>query len=183
MTSLPANAQVSRISFRTDMTKPAALEIPLGFMLEAVWPDQARWLGLIGRPRLNAAESGAVNLATWPELEKPFDLLGKIFDQSWEGAWGEAGIVAQGLWARSSLIVRTTDQTDKLLPNAQIDTDSGWTDTTNMLMANLSFLGENLTAYQLPPSQPQRLAQPPPLIVPKRSLPRQRRLVEFAYAA
>lgn len=149
MTSPSSQASVSRISFQTDMTSPAALEIPLGFMLEAVWPDQARWLGLIGRPRLNAAEIGAVNLATWPELEKPFDLLGKVFNLCWEGGWGEAGIVAQRLWARSSLIVRTTDQTNKLLPSAQTDTESGWTDTSNMLMANLSSLGESLTTHQL----------------------------------
>jgi hypothetical protein len=76
-----ALAHISRISFATDMTKGGSPEIPLGYMLEAAWLDQARWLGLIGRTRLTTQELKRVNLHTWPELEKPFSLLSRLFDQ------------------------------------------------------------------------------------------------------
>jgi hypothetical protein len=176
MTSPPFEARISRIFFVTDMTRPQAPEIPLGFMLEAVWPEQARWLGLIGRTRLNSTEIDAINLATWPEMEKPFGLLDKIFDQGWEGAWGEAGIVAQTAWTRSALIIETSKH-DELPSNAQIDSDTAWSATTDMLCAQLSLLGERLvpvTVPLLPVLRPRS---------PFRALPRGRRMQEdFAQA-
>src|SRR5437667_12259082 len=47
--TIPAIDRIFRMSFFTDMTRADAPVIPLGCMLEAAWPDQARWLGLIGR--------------------------------------------------------------------------------------------------------------------------------------
>ena len=73
-------ASVSRIFFVTDMTTAAAPEIPLGFLVEASWPGDARWLGLIGRTLLTAAELPRINLRTWPEMEKPFGMLDRLFD-------------------------------------------------------------------------------------------------------
>jgi hypothetical protein len=148
MTKSPSMARISRISFCTDMTRASAFEILLGFMLEAVWPDQARWLGLIGRTRLSSVEIKTVNLATWPEFEKPFGLLDRMFDQAWESAWGNAGVAAQQLWTRTSLIVQT-DQHNQLLLEAKIDTDSAWASTVRMLDAQLTHLGEKL--IPLPP--------------------------------
>lgn len=136
-------ARTSRIYFVTDMTRANAPKIPLGFMLEATWPSEARWLGLVGRRQLTGAELAATNVLTWPELEKPFDLLSQMFDAGWDAQWGEAAEAAQGLWARSPLIVRTST-VDALLTDATIDTDAAWSTTTSMLDTRLSDLGEQL---------------------------------------
>lgn len=136
-------ARISRISFGTDMTRPNAPEIPLGFMLEAVWPDEARWLGLIGRTRLSVAESALINIATWPELKKPFSLLDRMFDQGWGAQWGEAGTATAALWARSSMIMDTQQQ-DELLAQASIESESAWAAATALLERQLSLLGDQL---------------------------------------
>lgn len=184
MTNHPPEARVSRLSFITDMTKVGALEIPLGFMLEATWPKQARWLGLIGRTRLTPTEIAAVNLLTWPELEKPFDLLGRAFDRGWEGGWGEAWSVAQGLWSRSPVVVRTTDH-DEWLLDATINTENAWTLTTEMLSNRLSLLGQRLIPPKPVPGTPHpRIPRSRVRPIPLHVLPRERRMrEEFAQAA
>jgi hypothetical protein len=185
MASRSPNARASRISFVTDMTRPDAPELLLGYLLEAVWPEQARWLGLIGRTRLIPSELALINLKTWPELEKPFGLLDRTFDESWEGSWGEAGATAQRLWTRSPLTVRG-EQHDELLIEAEIDSDSAWTKTTDMLSSHLTLLGEKLRpltfAFGNTNWTPGQL--PPRAWSPDRASPRGRRMQEdFANAA
>ena len=84
MTAVVPLGRISRISFFTDMTRADAPVIPLGYMVEAAWPEQARWLGMIGRTRLTPFELEHVSLATWPDLRAPFGMLTTLFDHGWE---------------------------------------------------------------------------------------------------
>lgn len=186
MASLPAKARESRLSFCTDMTKSSASVIPLGYMLEAVWPDEARWLGLIGRTKLMGHELELVNLATWPDLEKPFTFLDKVFDQGWGGEWGNAGVIAQSVWLRSPLLV-VIDDNDDLLKEAEIDSEAGWTSVTDMLAARLTMLGQKLRPL-MPPTPSVGLAPIRPFPrradIPLRFAPHGRRMFEeFANVA
>jgi hypothetical protein len=155
------NAKISRIFFVSNMAKPGAPEIPLGYLIEAIWPDEARWLGLIGRTQLNTDEMDAANLLTWPELNKPFDLLKRLFNRAWKAKWGAAATNAQALWPRSPLLICTRDN-PMLLAETTIETDAQWTATSGKLVTELSTLGESLS-HSLPPyslpTLPQRNAQ------------------------
>src|SRR5581483_3803507 len=143
MASLPAQARVSRLAFVSDLTQANTPQIPLGYMLEAVWPDQARWLGLIGRTELVPHELKLVNLATWPEMSKPFGLLDRTFDASWENEWGQAGETLRRLWFRSPLLVETAAR-NEMLVDMDIDSDAAWAITVNLLAECLSALGQHI---------------------------------------
>ena len=166
------------------MTAAASAQVPLGYMLEAVWPDEARWLGLIGRTELTQHELAFVNCATWPELAKPFTLLSQTFDQSWEEEWGQASVGAARLWFRSPVLVEMT-QRDEMLADTEVDTEASWTLTVTFLAERLSLLGQHLKPLAPGPeptigeaSYPRRTRFP--LQVP----PRERRMREgFAHAA
>jgi len=134
------------------MTRADAPVIPLGFMLEAAWPDQARWLGLIGRTRLTPLELDAVNTATWPELRAPFDMLDKLFDGGWNSAWGSAANSIQQQWSRSSFSI---DNGDFPLTNMSAETAEAWTGTCDVLCTHLHMLHVQLA--------PVLIAQPTPL--------------------
>ncbi len=160
--SMTATARVTTISFATDSTKETAAAIPLGFMIEATWPDQIRWLGLIGRTRLTVGEIHRVNLLTWPELEKPFDMLGRLFDKGWAAGWGEAGAAIAQDWASSALRVSTIDK-HGLLDGSRIETDVEWATTVVMLDAHLTSLGLQLS----------------PIIEPTAPLPRRKPTIKL----
>jgi hypothetical protein len=178
MTNHPPQARVSRISFITDMTRPGALEIPLGFMLEATWHEQARWLGLIGRTGLTGYETSAVNLFAWAEMACPFDMLSQMFDQGWAAEWGGAGLTAASTWSRSPLIVRITDHSE-MLNDLAIDTNATWAITSGILASRLSLLGHKLTPSKPPKRKP---IQPAPRLrkhsLPAYILPRESRTRE-----
>lgn len=118
-----AVGRISRIEFQTDLTRGNAPLIPLGFLLEAAWIDQARWLGLIGRTTLIRPERDLINFATWPELEKPFVLLERLFDRGWDVDWGEAGSAVQADWCRSALSINVADAS-AFIANLPIETRS-----------------------------------------------------------
>lgn len=172
MTKYTSKARIARISFITDMTKPGALEIPLGYMLEAAWPDRARWLGLIGRTKLTGPEISAVNLLTWPQLERPFSLLDEMFDQGWEGPWGDACSIVQTKWGMSPVMALATNY-DEVLTGRAIDSDAAWTSMKTFLCDELSKLGEkltpcDLTSIQMPKTHTKPKRQRHPIHVPPR---------------
>jgi len=103
-------ARLSRIAFYTDMTRVDAPVIPLGFMIEAVVPARARWLGLIGRSSLTRLEQDAVRLDSWKGLEKPFDLLLQLFEIAWDAEAGVGGSAAARKYLGSALSVTNVDQ-------------------------------------------------------------------------
>lgn len=162
----PPMASISRVSFRTDMTRgEAGADIPLGFMLEAVWPNRARWLGLIGRRRLTNWERGAINLQTWPELENPFQFLEQLFERGWSAPWSEAGHTIRDAWFRSALSVSIDDDSASLKMESVSD-DAAWVATTSALDARLTALGLLLAPIRiLPPPPPE-----PDVLVPHLSL-------------
>jgi hypothetical protein len=143
MTDRNAVARVTRLSFSTDMTKPNAPTITLAFMLEAAWPDAARWLGLIARTHLTPEELARVNLMTWPELKTPPALMGEIFNNAWEGPWGDAGKTVGRTWGSSALLSSTED-VGQLVANRAIDTSDAWVHVTDVLRATLEFYGTEL---------------------------------------
>jgi hypothetical protein len=147
--------RISRISFFTDMTRADAPVIPLGFILEAAWPDQARWLGLIGRTRLTPLELDKINLITWPDLRAPFALLDNLFEKGWQSAWGEAGHSIQKDWSRSAFSVDTDDHP---ITTLTADTPEAWTATSEVLCALLNALHVKLG--------PALVAKPTPLRAP-----------------
>jgi hypothetical protein len=132
-----AVGHLSRISFFTDMTRAEAPVLPLGFMLEAAWPDQARWLGLIGRTSLTRAELDCVNLTTWPELRAPFDLLDGLFDKGWEAKWGHADEAIRSEWSRSAFAIHTDQHP---LSTLSAETAEAWTSTCDVLCTQLNAL-------------------------------------------
>jgi hypothetical protein len=133
-----AIGRISRISFYTDMTRADAPVLPLGYMLEAAWPDKARWLGLIGRTRLTPLELDRVNETTWPELRAPFGMLADLFEAGWAAAWGDAGVAIQNGWSRSSFGIDTTDY--PLGDAVSAETAEAWSGTCDVLCTQLNAL-------------------------------------------
>jgi hypothetical protein len=150
--------RISCISFVTDMTRANAPLIPLGFVLEATWPEQARWLGLIGRTRLTEPELDKINRATWPELQTPFGLLNKMFEQGWDSAWGEAGTILQNSWVRSSIAIDVDEY--PLISEFSAETPEKWAGTCDGLGIVLNGFGAKLVPTIQPP-------KPPSLLRPK----------------
>ncbi len=135
--TVPALGRLSRISFFTDMTRADAPVIPLGYMLEAAWPDRARWLGLVGRTRLTPLELDRINLTTWPDLHAPFRLLADLFEQGWKSPWGEAGAAVQSGWSRSAFAIDTNEHS---LDTMSAGSAEEWTATCDQLCVQLNEL-------------------------------------------
>ena len=150
-------ARISRISFLTDARSGRAPTLPLGFMLEAAWPDEARWLGIIGRVSLLPEELGTINLATWPELRTPFSLLDKMFEAGWQAAWGEAGGVANNQNLYSSINVQI-EEAGGIIAGTQIESEAAWANTCNLLFQRLVSFREIL----LPAAKPILVPMPAP---------------------
>jgi hypothetical protein len=159
----PTIGRISRISFLTDMTRADASVLPLGFMLEAAWPDQARWLGLIGRTRLTPLELDRVNLTTWPDLRAPFNMLDKLFDQGWQSEWGGAGVTIQKQWSRSAFAI---DIDDYPLKTFSADTAEAWASTCEALCASLNALHVRLAPVLVAPLIPLRAPKAPAVARP-----------------
>lgn len=145
----PAVGRIASISFITDMTLASPPVIPLAYMLEASWPEQARWLGLIGRTRLTEAELERVNKATWPELQMPFAMLNELFEQGWESAWGEAGMAVQQQWSRSSFSIDVGEY--PLMAPLSAETADAWTHTCDSLSGLLNGFKAKLAPTIVPP--------------------------------
>jgi hypothetical protein len=73
-----------RVEFRTDVSRTSALKIPVGFMREAFFDENSRFLGLIFRASLTPLEIDLVNLKTWPEMSSLEGFMDKLFDDVWE---------------------------------------------------------------------------------------------------
>jgi hypothetical protein len=83
---------LSHIFYDTDLTQGGQPKIPLGFMLEAVWPEQARWLGVIGRDHLMPFELDLIGKLVRPMFAtRPFDVPSQILSAGWRDPWGKAG--------------------------------------------------------------------------------------------
>lgn len=162
MTSTPVG-RISRISFFTDMTRADAPVIPLGFILEAAWPNQARWLGLIGRTRLTPLELDRINLTTWPDLRAPFGLLDSLFEKGWQSAWGEAGYSIQKDWSRSAFNVDTDDHS---IGTLTAETPEAWTATSDVLCTQLNALHVKLGPILIAQPTPLRASSAPPITRP-----------------
>lgn len=78
-----ATVALWRVEYRTDASRADSLVIPVGFMLDAYWQDEARWLGLSYRERLTVSELDLVNLETWPELDDIEAFADSLFDRAW----------------------------------------------------------------------------------------------------
>jgi hypothetical protein len=176
MTASPVG-RISRISFFTDMTRADAPVIPIGFMLEAAWPEQARWLGLIGRTRLTPLELDRVNSTTWPELHAPFDMLDKLFDHGWAAEWGDAGSSMQKQWSRSSFSIETSEHP---LTTLSAETAEAWTASSNALCAQLNALHLRLAPVLVAKPVPLR---PPPAAITRPIASRTREGIPEALAA
>lgn len=149
--------RVSRISFQTDMTRGDAPVISLGFILEAAWDKRARWMGLIGRTRLNDFELTQVNLKTWPDLRTPFTLLDGMFEKGWEGAWGAGGTAIENSWLHSAILVQT--EAKALDERFRADTKKYWAETDRLLVSELHALAHKL-APLMPPKPTKIIAIP-----------------------
>jgi hypothetical protein len=120
------------------MTRVDAPVIPLGYMLEAAWPEKARWLGLIGRMQLTPLELDRVNTTTWPELRNPFGMLADLFEKGWVAQWGDAGSAIQGGWSRSAFHIDTHDH--QIGDALSAESLEAWAGTCNLLSAELNAL-------------------------------------------
>jgi hypothetical protein len=95
-----AKINLWRIEFDTDLTMAGSLIIPLGFLLEARWPQRARAQGMVFRRRIMPLELDRVNLSTWPELGEVEKFMKTLFAQAWDNGTEN---VAGGFTARSAL--------------------------------------------------------------------------------
>jgi hypothetical protein len=72
-----------RIDYRTDLTRSNGLVLPVGFVLEARWSDNVRWLGMLFRKRLTAKELDLVDVETWPEMKGLELFMNEVFNDVW----------------------------------------------------------------------------------------------------
>jgi hypothetical protein len=72
-----------RIDYRTDLTRSNGLVLPVGFVLEARWNNNVRWLGMLFRKRLTPKELDLVNVETWPEMKGLEPFMNKVFEDAW----------------------------------------------------------------------------------------------------
>ena len=157
-------ARISRISFHTDMTRAGAPVIPLGVMIEAVVPERARWLGLIGRPRLVRLELDMINLRTWPQLDAPFAMMTDMFEQAWEAGPGLAGSHLSGKFGSSALSVLTNDSA-AVSQVLKADTAADWAITRHALLQSLETFEAELVPCVTTPVLP--LARTPDIKFPE----------------
>ena len=159
-------ARISRISFHLDMTRANAPVVPLGFILEAAWDKRARWMGLIGRTRLNDHELGQVNLNTWPDLRTPFSLLDGMFEKGWEADWGNSGAAIGGAWRNSPILIDTADKA--LGDQFRANTKKHWVETDRLLVLELYALAPALKPLMPVTTKPATIIQFPkrPVAVP-----------------
>jgi len=73
-----------RIEYRSDLTRAKAPVIPVGFVLEARWSDDVRWLGMLFRKRLTPVELDTINIETWPEMQALEPFMNRLFDEVWD---------------------------------------------------------------------------------------------------
>jgi hypothetical protein len=73
-----------RIEYRTDLTRAREPVLPVGFVLEAHWNNDVRWLGMLFRKRLMPLELDRVNLETWPEMNDLETFMNGLFDKVWD---------------------------------------------------------------------------------------------------
>ncbi|HEX3430802.1 MAG TPA: hypothetical protein VHT03_07940 [Rhizomicrobium sp.] len=159
MTTMPV-VRISRISFQSDMTRGDAPVIPFARILECVWPDVLRWVGLIGRTRLMPLELDAINLETWPEFREPHALLSRLWDEGWNAEWGLAGAALETVWGRSALSV-VTEPLAGLLPDCNhSDADAALIEAHPILWARMLAEENHLKPKLIAPVTEMRLRQP-----------------------
>lgn len=155
--------RISRISFLTDMTRGDAPVVPLAFMLEGVWPGEARWLGLIGRTQLTPLELDRINLTTWPDLAQPFKFLSGLFTHGWNADEGEAGAAVFSAWRRSAVDIAVKDYEDPLR-NKNVNFKDAPDEACNALLGELGKLVPRLRPVLIAPVVPIRRELPVELL-------------------
>lgn len=73
-----------RIEYRTDLMRTHEPVLPVGFVLEARWSNDVRWLGMLFRRQLTPIELDRVDLRTWPEMAKLEPFMADMFEQTWK---------------------------------------------------------------------------------------------------
>jgi hypothetical protein len=138
------------------MTRRDSLVIPLGFMLEVVWPDQARWLGLIGRTHLTPLELDLVHAPSRADITAPWKFLEECFDIGWADPAGTAG---DHLAERHAFALHfARPEAINCAENLTVDSDDAWflaqTSLSNQLLTLGRSLRPALTApvIKLPPA-------------------------------
>ncbi|MFZ5674413.1 MAG: hypothetical protein ACOZAM_15765 [Pseudomonadota bacterium] len=135
-------ALVSHIHFKVDMTNSMAPTIPLGVMLEVVWPGKGRWFGLVGRTQLVEQEKHLANLTDFPELADPWTFLSKQFSDAWEQSAGKSGswLSSKFRWA-----LHVTPPEQVAIPGIEPEhPESEWAEVVSALTTMLNSLGSNL---------------------------------------
>ncbi|QDF38260.1 hypothetical protein FJN17_12155 [Bradyrhizobium symbiodeficiens] len=141
-----------RIDYRADLTRSNSLVVPVGFVLEARWSNDVRWLGMLFRKRLTDFELAAVNVETWPEMQNLEGFLNKVFDDAWaaeEPLGGDApalgsSAIALNYSAQSSLQFLADD------PAVKLDNDDAEQSFADLYKRLLS-LHDRLTPAALAP--------------------------------
>ena len=156
-------AKLSKIEFRTDMTRKSGLIIPLGFLLEVTWENQARWLGMIGRTHLTPIEADLVHGPSKQELENPWKFLADSFDSVCEEPWGTAcdHLANRYAWALNFSRPEPTSAADTLT----VETDDAWIIAQNHLSGDLLIRGRTLRPAAIAPviQFPQPIPAPVPV--------------------
>lgn len=106
-----------RIEYQTDLSRSDKHVLPLGYVLEARWSDDVRWLGMLFRRRLSPLELEHVDLETWHELKDLEPFMNGLFENAWSQELGAAtqapslgaGLVASRYPAHSSLQFNSTE--------------------------------------------------------------------------
>jgi hypothetical protein len=72
-----------RVEFRSDLTRAHAPSFRVAYLLETHWVNEVRWLGMLFRKRLTAAELDLVDTQTWPEMGNLEKFMTGLFDEAW----------------------------------------------------------------------------------------------------
>jgi hypothetical protein len=76
-----------RIEYRTNLTRANTAVIGLGFLLEAQWENDIRWLGMLFRRKINPIENDFIDQATWPELNSNLEaFMTGLFEEAWSNS-------------------------------------------------------------------------------------------------
>jgi len=97
--------------------------------------------------------------------------MDEIFNNAWEGPWGDAGATIGHRWGTSALLTSTED-VHSLIVNEAVDTAAGWVRVTDVLRASLEFYGTQLEPVAIEPATRKPLRAPdtqsPLLSIPSR---------------
>jgi hypothetical protein len=133
---------LSQFIFYTDMTRRGGAEIPLGLVLEVVWPAKGRWMGLVGRTEITKNEMRLVHAPSLPELTKPWTFVLSGFEEAWRMPAGKSGEYLAKKYSHALHVSPPVIQKAFFPTSYSAETD--WSEIVGYLTKRLKELGKTI---------------------------------------